>query len=179
MLQTATGLATDDWDEIRDALVDMLCATLAQSPNQQTLQAMATHQARLDPVGLEGIAAAWAACTGCTLADCGAPREPTTQERTLLAQITLQEWSQTAALRELPHPANLADLRRVVVAYMLSATLKDASFFIGLNPTATLHWIDLDPKPIAKLPYYMRQDHQITTSFAAWLAKWRTAEMPL
>ena len=127
---------------------------------------MVQQQARLDFLGIECIAEAWQRIEGHPLTDY-ASTEPSGLAATLLAPPAMKEFERVIydSPREIK---SVQDLRHVIVSHLLSATLKDASFFLHLEPEAKLRWVDLDPKPIVKLPRYAIADAQITESFVSW-----------
>lgn len=166
VLQAATGTDQDEPDSLCDALAQLIFSKLQTPANQLALQTMVQQQIRMDPIGIEGIADAWHRLTGNHLEEC-AESASSALKNELLAPPTLAEYEQ-AATNYCPEIHNIGQLRQAIVSHLLSATLKDASFFLQLESPGVLQWVDLDPKPIQKLPGYVITDQSIAHDFAAW-----------
>ncbi|GAA93721.1 uncharacterized protein L969DRAFT_52621 [Mixia osmundae IAM 14324] len=59
-----------------------------------------------------------------------------------------------------------SELRKAIIAYAISATFKDCSLAIQLPPSmressSIVKWIDLDCKPLSRLPHWARQAHDM------------------
>ncbi|WFD31286.1 hypothetical protein MSPP1_002320 [Malassezia sp. CBS 17886] len=166
--------ASLDAEQVQNAVLHGLLS----AEGQAVLHALKEAQRQLDPCDIEGIERAWKLLTGKSLArlanggewpviaspcptsdEIVAPDEPArpqlSEERVLMTPIGLEEY--VDAVRGAPldtAPATFHGLRRLIVAHMLSATLKDASAFFTFHAHETLEKIrlvDLDPKPIASM----------------------------
>ncbi|ORY79753.1 inositol-pentakisphosphate 2-kinase [Leucosporidium creatinivorum] len=157
-------------------LVSILVPILLASPLLATL---ATLQASLDPLDIEGVSSQ----LGLHLDDDSQPPSPL-----LSSQPTLQEWIAWLAGRETAEAADSSstDHRSVLLSYLLSATFKDCSIFIRLAPkpkgaallgdastslnfSASVKAIDLDPKPLSRLPKYYDLDRRIVEAWKTML----------
>jgi len=155
-------------------LVSLLVPILLASPLLPTL---ATLQASLDTLDIEGVSFQLVL----NLDDDSQPPSPQ-----LALQPTLQEWIAWFAARE----TSTTDSRHTLLSYLLSATFKDCSIFIRLAPepkvsaasllpgpststslkfTASIKAIDLDPKPLSRLPKYFDLDRRIVESWKRML----------
>ncbi|WFD42587.1 hypothetical protein MPSI1_001233 [Malassezia psittaci] len=161
------GASEPDPHLIINELACLLMARLMHPQIWQELDTLVKEQARLDAIGIEGIATAWDRLTGSRLEDCELETLSELQT-TLLAPASLEEYRYAAAY---PPTAikNASDLRTAIIAHLLSATLKDVSFFVDIDSRTQFHWVDLDPKSVRKLPHYALLDAQISKSFARWL----------
>ncbi|BGP38191.1 hypothetical protein JCM10449v2_002120 [Rhodotorula kratochvilovae] len=161
-------------------LTAALLPALLRSPLLRTL---ARLQASLDALDIEGLASLLSSHPSMRV-NLFAPRETAAAEVAKLgAQPALAEWEaclarlapaldsggregMARALREGPP-------RNAVLAYLLSATLKDCSLIVRLPPPraggdgggASVKAIDLDPKPIARMGKYARMDGEIVRSW--------------
>ncbi|GAA5835759.1 hypothetical protein JCM9279_004639 [Rhodotorula babjevae] len=154
-----------------------LAHALLASPLLRTL---AQLQSSLDALDIEGLAALLLAHPA-TRADLFAQGDRAPAEVAKLgAQPALAEWeallvrlgpalaqgreATAAALREGPP-------RDAVLAYLLSATLKDCSLIVRIPPAGggeggvSIKAIDLDPKPIVRMARYARMDGEIVRSW--------------
>lgn len=141
--------------------------TLTEPVNQTVLLTLVRQQQRLDPYDIEGIAQMWEALEGEALACAHSGAFP---------PITLSDYEWIAQ-----HPVPVAadkdsltraDLRHIIAGYLLSATLKDVSLFIGMNDNETrgdvlqtnharVHIVDLDPKRVSKLRNHAQNDNNM------------------
>ncbi|WFC98500.1 inositol-pentakisphosphate 2-kinase [Malassezia yamatoensis] len=167
ILQEVIGVSEQDPCLIVRELANLLLPRLMHPQIRQELDTLVKAQARLDAIGIEGIATAWDRLTGSRLEHCTMGKLSELQTD-LLAPASLEEYKRAAAY---PPKAieNALDLRTAMIAHLLSATLKDVSFFVDVNSKTQLHWVDLDPKSVRKLPHYALLDAQISESFARWL----------
>ncbi|KPV76087.1 uncharacterized protein RHOBADRAFT_53078 [Rhodotorula graminis WP1] len=166
-----------DLDPAASTFCTSLAHALVASPLLRTL---AHFQSSLDALDIEGLAALLLAHPA-TRADLVAPADKAAAEVTKLgAQPALAEWeafiarlgpalsqgrdAAAVALREGPP-------RDAVLAYLLSATLKDCSLIVRVPPrdgsgAVTVKAIDLDPKPIVRMGKYARLDGEIVQSWS-------------
>ena len=165
----------NDLDTPASSLCTSLAHALLASPLLRTL---AQLQSSLDALDIEGLAELLLAHPS-TRADLFVPADRAPAEvATLGAQPALDEWESllvrfgpalalgreatAAALREGPP-------RDAVLAYLLSATLKDCSLIVRVPPPGsggvTVKAIDLDPKPIVRMAKYARMDEEIVRSW--------------
>jgi inositol-pentakisphosphate 2-kinase len=157
--------ATPNVAGLQHALTPILLA----SPLLPTLSVL---QSSLDPLDIEGLEKTILHRTSCTtldeaLASGALGEQPTTDE-----WIAWRDnWLSTTT------PAADRDLRSLVMAYLLSATLKDCSIFVRLQlvngmgpPDVVIKAIDLDPKPIGRLSRYRQLDKEIVDNFRQFLA---------
>lgn len=161
-------------------LVSILIPILLASPLLPTLTRL---QASLDGLDIEGISSQ----LDLRLDDDSQPSSPQ-----LASQPTLQEWIAWLATREASQkaerPAVTTDSRHTLLSYLLSATFKDCSIFVRLAPkpktaatflrpesstslnfTASVKAIDLDPKPLSRLPKYFDLDRRIVETWKTML----------
>lgn len=146
-------------------LIAVLVPTLLASPLLSTL---ATLQASLDPLDIEGISSE----LGLNLGNASAPPSPL-----LSPQPMPDEWVDWLTARA--DEPRLLSSRHTLLSYLLSATFKDCSIFIRLAPSSTpsgdspfdvsVKAIDLDPKPLDRLPKYYDLDQRIVKTWREML----------
>ncbi|KAI5475026.1 inositol-pentakisphosphate 2-kinase [Pseudohyphozyma bogoriensis] len=144
-----------------DLLKLTLTSILLSSALIPTLKSLQSSLSRLD---IEGVASHILASTSSpTLSSAF------TSTKELETNPTTQEW-----IDWLPKLSTLATVpaspRDVAMEYLLSATFKDCSIFITLEKTADgvlikTKAIDLDPKPLSRIPKYWAQDQEIVETF--------------
>lgn len=164
---------SSDKSDLKDQLVAILQPTLLDSP---VLPKLLRVQSQLDPIDIEGIHrrlkqevdidlsefdSALSEAFLSRLQAAGLSGEPSEAElRTLATEYrkseegTGQPVSQHSRLREL------------LVAYLVSAAVKDCSFFVKVefSPSGAkqrVKVVDLDMKPMKKMPYYYALDQQL------------------
>ena len=169
MLQSVTNAESTDPNAICDALARKIEQVLFQSNNQRALQNMVHQQARFDPIGIEDLAKIWHDVTRTNLSDANDPNKATPMARALFTPPTLQDFTSMLSYSDLGTRIGPLALRHALLAYLLSATLKDASLFLEVQPSARLRWVDLDPKPITKFPGYVTADQAVHECFQDWL----------
>ena len=128
-------------------------------------------QSSLDPDDIEGLARIFSSYTGQSLAEYLATH---TETESLLSQPTAVEWSSFSEEwndESTSLPLTDRQLRLRLMAFLLSATFKDCSVFLSLRPSpagtteAIVKVIDLDSKPMSRLPKYLKADQEIVQSF--------------
>ncbi|KAJ7481157.1 inositol-pentakisphosphate 2-kinase [Mycena galericulata] len=141
------GLVNDAADP-KEALTSALLPVLTSTP---VLRTLAHLQRTLDALDIEGLAALWDR----------APAGP---------DPTLPEWldflAAYLASPAPPPPADPAHLRYHILAFLLSATLKDCSVVVRV-PDGTATVIDLDPKSVDRLRKWEQLDREIVSAYAA------------
>ena len=146
-------------------LTRRISSIFMQSANQALLTSIVQAQQILDPMDIEGIAKAWAQVMQCNLCDANDD---------MIQPITLQEYKEAvleppAALNE----PNVQALRKLIVAHMLSATIKDLSLLFTVTPDlhppcTTIFVVDLDAKRVSKLKRYAALDIEVARTFTCW-----------
>lgn len=147
-----------------NTLAQNLTSCLLSPASQALLTALVEQQQRLDPLNIECLADMWEKYTGVSL---------DSRRTNTLSEPTLEDYK-SAAIRPIPtHLETTDNWQHILRAYMLSATLNDASCFFALGPheSLTARLVDLDVKPIKKLLQYLRHDHQAALTFIHWLSK--------
>ncbi|BGP46284.1 hypothetical protein JCM10450v2_002126 [Rhodotorula kratochvilovae] len=188
-LSTLTSLPTSSAPAA--LLTAAVLPPLLRSPLLRTL---ARLQASLDALDIEGLASLLSSHPS-TRADLFASPETAAAEVAKLGlQPSLAEWE--ACLARLAPALNYGGRegmaralgegqpRDAVLAYLLSATLKDCSLIVRLPPPgaggdgggASVKAIDLDPKPIARMGKYARMDGEIVRSWRERLERMPEAE---
>lgn len=130
------------------------------------LPTLARLQSSLDALDIEGLSSQF----GLRLDDSSAPPSPL-----LSAQPSLDDWKLWLAMRSSPGASSSPLI--AILSYLLSATFKDCSIFIRLAPstdgsepyTTSVKAIDLDPKPLNRLPKYYDLDRRIVQTWSAML----------
>lgn len=126
--------------------------------NQHLLHTLVQEQQRLDPYDIEGIAQLWQTRKG-------KPLESTSAEE--LPQITLTDYA-FVATNPVPIVSSDTDMRRVMAAYLLAATLKDVTLFLPIDDVQgtsmyrshprSVRVVDLDAKRTSKLCQHAKKD---------------------
>lgn len=126
--------------------------------NQHLLLTLAQQQQRLDPYDIEGIAQLWEARSG-------KPLDSTPVEE--LPHITLTDYA-FVAKNPVPVVSSDTDMRCVMAAYLLAATLKDVTLFLPIDDVQGramyrthprgLRMVDLDAKRTSKLSQHAKKD---------------------
>lgn len=163
---------------VADSHCSPLCTSLARAlVASPLLRTLARLQASLDALDIEGLATLLLEHPS-TQADLFAPADRAAAEVAKLGpQPSLAEWEALLArlgpaLSRGPEATAQAlregSPRDAVLAYLLSATLKDCSLIVRFPPAAeggqgsvSVKAIDLDPKPIARMAKYARMDREI------------------
>ena len=159
---------------MRDSFTSALQRVLLASPVLETLSSL---QRSLDPLDIEGLAALWRRAeepsTGTRPLGDSDAQEPTLQEwthfvDTYLAQDPPSEGINGTGRAGRGSAPAVIDLRHYCLAYLLSATFKDCSMIVRLQPSSTdvIALIDLDVKSIARLSRWERLDREIVTAYA-------------
>lgn len=140
-------------------------------------------QSQLDPIDIEGIQRRLKREAGVDLSDfdatlsdnflsrlqaAGLGGEPTEGELHKLAREyrkSEEEEEEGAGRAVSQHSC----LRELLVAYLISAAFKDCSFFVKIEYSdegveQRVKMVDLDLKPMKKMPYYYNLDQQLASS---------------
>ncbi|GAA5914095.1 hypothetical protein JCM8208_005138 [Rhodotorula glutinis] len=179
LARRASPLHADLLPNLLDSPASTFCTSLSDALlASPLLRTLAQLQSSLDALDIEGLAALVLAHPA-TRADLFAPADQAPVEVAKLgAQPTLAEWEallvRLGPLLEQGREATAAALREgpprdAVLAYLLSATLKDCSLIVRV-PTigpgdVSVKAIDLDPKPIVRMAKYARMDGEIVQSW--------------
>lgn len=151
-------------DNLRIAFSEALIPSLIDSP---VLGLLKRHQRTLDSMDIEGLCQLWKQIS------------PNTDFASDLyaCEPTQREWSTFFdAYEAQDYPTTRSDLRHHILAYLLSATLKDCSVMIRLNLLdvdspgqsvnhANITIIDLDPKNMAKFSKWRELDEIIVQTY--------------
>ncbi|GAA5999371.1 inositol-pentakisphosphate 2-kinase [Rhodotorula paludigena] len=213
-LKHALAACDSSFDGTRALLTDLLVSALFASP---VLRTLATLQATLDAFDIEGLVSLIQACDTAmrsspandlernlasfagaqpSLSDWRAflarhlPLLSRTAQCTSLAERHALRDGMAASLRRASEEAGSA--RDAVLAYLLSATLKDCSLIVriplgarepgpeqgdaGEGVQVQIKAIDLDPKPIRRLGKYWRMDGNIVECWRERLERMTDAE---
>lgn len=138
-------------DGLRTALAAVLCSDKVQ----MVLAHLCHLQRQLDPVDVEGVARQYRAAYGKGLVDA-------TEEEA----VSLDEY------RSVIEGAD-ATVRQRLAQLLLSTSFKDCSLFLRCSaptdePRIDVHLVDLDPKPISKLPHLWTVDQDVVAFFRSW-----------
>lgn len=143
--------------DVQPAAIDVVVATLLASP---VLPRLATLQATLDPLDVEGLLAL-----------------PTLNPLPKsLPKPSMDEFSEIVSLylsdSDAAAPRPWTD-RQHVLAFLLSAAFKDCSIIarihVGQQTHGPVRVIDLDPKPIDRLRRWSDLDRNIVQAWGEWL----------
>ncbi len=124
------------------------------------------HQRRLDPFDIEGLVKLWdeemasGVGFGSNLAD----------------EVQLEDWEEFVRIdSKTPYEyqgpegpgMTMSKLRFYLLAYLLSAMLKDCSIMIRFSPKQDpqVTVIDLDPKPLGRMRGWAQKDRDVITAF--------------
>ena len=127
---------------------------LSQSP---ALDRLAELQSSLDAVDIEGLALRFGQSNDGLQLDAA-------HADALDPEVSLGEYVRIAsALRSSGSLGPWTDVRTLQAAYLLSAAFKDCSIFVQLYEDGThdVRFVDVDAKPIARLPRYAGLDGEI------------------
>jgi len=134
-------------DKLEEAFHSKFHAILSDTP---ILKRLAELQRKLDALDREGLA---------KLHEIAPPSQ--------LIDPTLTEWSSFVdRFISDDDQKTRADTRYYTLAYMLSATFKDCSFFITLSDAPSVKLVDLDPKSVKKFAYWEKLDAEIVETYA-------------
>lgn len=164
-----------------------LSRILLESPALPELERL---QSGLDPYDIEGLSQVEP--LGLSAASTISGTQPSLDE--------WRSWAERIVTEPDPEPSlatlrtNSASLRRALLSFLLSATFKDCSMIVRMEfhdpasgaatpaaqekrvgPQITVKLIDLDPKPIHKMPHYLALDGQIVKTWQT-LLDWRKRE---
>ena len=167
LLNTLSGAHGSAAEYLEQCLSDAITTREAQD----LLASLVEAQAKLDPLGIEGLADAWHTLFGTRL-DTAWDSPLSTAESTVLRHPSIAEYVELVhSLDRLPQQVDGPnDLRTLFLAYTLSATLKDVSIMLGCaHGKWCLSLVDLDPKHTRNLAKAVRQDIAIVELFDSWL----------
>jgi hypothetical protein len=138
-------------ENVRNMLGDLLSGKAVQD----VLQTLVRLQAKYDSLDVEGVARLYQSKKGKTMAEA---KEPS---------VLLTEYQEA-----INAPAPLT-LRQAIVQLLLSTMYKDCSIFVRCisGQAPSVHLVDLDPKPISKLPYLLQLDRDVCFNFQEWSRK--------
>lgn len=152
--------------ELRDDFIDALLPMLSPSP---VLRALATLQRTLDCLDIEGLATLYEEVRGVTIGSASS-REP---------KPTIEEWNsfldeffaRQRAHEVIAPERNDSTLRFHILAYALSATVKDCSLMlrvptVGESTERSIKVIDLDIKDPNRLSAWQSLDASIVSQYA-------------
>lgn len=138
----------------RDSVEALILSVMAGKNVKALLRQLVHLQAKYDDLDIEGVASLYQSAYGKSLGDA--------QE----GSISLKEYQEIVQMDSLA----TSSPRQAIVKLMLSAMYKDCSIFVRCisGEEASIHLVDLDPKPISKLAYYEELDMQIVQHFQQW-----------
>ncbi|PWN38020.1 uncharacterized protein FA14DRAFT_170767 [Meira miltonrushii] len=141
-------------------LAQAVARILASEQVQTILKRLRTLQQRYDPIDVEGVDKEAQRQEGKSLLD-----------RTDEMSISLAEYE--SMLAKVGSGEKNLSLRELIASFLLSTSYKDCSLFIRISdgpnePVIHTHLVDLDPKPVVKLPYLLSIDREITKTFTEW-----------
>ncbi|KAG6814553.1 hypothetical protein H0H92_000081 [Tricholoma furcatifolium] len=171
-------------DGLRKAFTDAILSPLLETP---VLHFLSTLQRSLDPLDIEGLSKLWhrvelaqhelngvSGFHSPSPIDVSSPyltvNEPDIVDWTNFVDTYLSTF--TRLDHENPEPSHL---KLYLLAYLLSATFKDCSIIVRLDPLASTSQgqlkkvtvIDLDPKRLARLQKWERLDREIVEAYIA------------
>ena len=140
------------------------------------LPAISTLQRTMDAYDIEGLVRLWNLQSTDDIAPpiaTGAPQPSMDEWISFAEEYLATDARPSYALETIDTPAAKGRLRYYMMAYLMSATLKDCSVIIHLGSTAgdRITVIDLDPKKIEKLRSWELQDIGIVRGFKESLEK--------
>lgn len=162
----------DQFTTAREHLTKAITQTLLEPMNQTVLLSLVQQQQRLDPYDIEGIAQLWESLEGEPLSEAQFNDFP---------PITLSEyeWVAQHSVPDIADTRNSAreNLRLIIAAYLLSATLKDVTLFVGINGPEMhmdvsranhnhMQIVDLDAKRVSKLRRHAKNDMDVAMCVA-------------
>ncbi|KAH8092504.1 inositol-pentakisphosphate 2-kinase [Cristinia sonorae] len=162
-----------DLDTLRDAFTSALLPVLLKTP---VLGLLSKYQREFDVLDIEGLSALWKQANQ----PLGSPdvpppvlgaglKQPSLEEIEAFVEIYLAKHS----TMDHDHP-DTANLKYYCIAYLLSASFKDCSIIIRLQPTKdevepwrkTITVIDLDVKSMDRLHKWEKLDQKIVAEYA-------------
>lgn len=160
ILEQAETLTKKLYNDSNLNLAQAITRILASEQVQTILTKLRTLQQRYDPIDVEGVDKEARRQDGKGLLD--RADEPS---------ISFAEYESMLAKRGKAEE-NLS-LRELIASFLLSTSYKDCSLFIRISdgpkePVIHTHLVDLDPKPVVKLPYLLSIDREITKTFTEW-----------
>ncbi|TFL07289.1 inositol-pentakisphosphate 2-kinase [Pterulicium gracile] len=171
-LATSLNVPGDDAEDIKASFVQAVVSILSTTP---LLHLLSQLQRNLDALDIEGISSLWAKAhvsspTGESTV-IGLDEEyiphpnPSIEEWCSFIDLYLSETFQASLDHDNPH---IAHLKYYLLAYLLSATLKDCSIILRINPgEGHAMVIDLDPKGLERLHKWEALDRSIVSHYAA------------
>lgn len=145
-------------------LAQAIARILSSEQVQTVLTRLRTLQQRYDPIDVEGIEEKARHHKGKGL-----------QERANESSISLAEYESMLQKVERGEESISRDfnLREWFASLLLSTSYKDCSLFIRIfdgssKPNIHVYLVDLDPKPVFKLPYLLSIDREVTKTFTEW-----------
>lgn len=134
---------------------------LASEQVQMILTRLRTLQQHYDPIDVEGVNKEAQEQDGKGLL-----------ERADEPSMSLTEYESMREKISKGNTTNLS-LRELIASFLLSTSYKDCSLFIRISdgpnqPIINTHLVDLDPKPVSKLPYLLSIDREICKTFTEW-----------
>jgi inositol-pentakisphosphate 2-kinase len=168
-ITSAYDLLSTFTDSSADSLItEVLVSALLKSPILSTLSHL---QSSLDPLDIEGLEQAISSELGVEISN------PDLDASSLGSQPTLEEWKEFLAIYQTSSTSiEKLPLRQQILAFLLSATFKDCSIIVRITKNSEtgemetkVKAIDLDPKPIKKLPHWFELDKRIVETWSEML----------
>lgn len=151
------------------SLQELFIHVVTSAEIKAVLQAVLDAQKRFDPIDVEGVDRVLRYLRGKGLQD--AADEP---------PMTLAEYRSAIAQPD----TSLQEARLLLARLLLSTTFKDCSLFVRCSPRQNrtgaagqdsldiaVHLVDLDPKPVSKLPRLLAVDQEIVRHFKEWAGR--------
>lgn len=157
-MENSRSFVSKNWPESPE-LPNILNHLMQTDEVQLVLSELLELQRRFDPIDIEGVDRKYRQARGKGLIQ--ATDEP---------EISLDEYAQVVEGKPLGGDTYRSDIARL----LLSTMFKDCSILIRCIGSDSgvhidVHVVDLDPKPISKLPHLWNLDQEVVQYFAQWV----------